>query len=138
MLELVLFLNILWFAAGFHLFSFRGFIFAKIVVPREHRGTPVMETLITSGKFFGGFNFAFALLNIVLLLNTELFDKPMQWSLLLITISVAHGSQFFANVPVFLQNQRGEGIWHVKGLMLFIFVIDFSLMVANALLAALI
>ena len=45
MLETVLALNALWFALGFHLFSMRGRVFAKVVVAREHRDTPVIDPL---------------------------------------------------------------------------------------------
>lgn len=95
-----------------------------------------MDVLIQSGKFLGGFNFAFMVLNILLLLNLSTFDKNTQWALLLFVNAVAHGSQFAYNVPTALQNRRGEGVWQVlKGLMLFIFVTDFTLMVLNAALA---
>ena len=84
----------------------------------------------------GGFNFAFSLLNIVLLFNLVEFDKDIQWAGLLLINSVAHGSQFVGNVPMALRNLNGEGSWNVlKGIMLRIFVIDFALMVLNALLA---
>ncbi|GAA6152864.1 hypothetical protein [Pseudoteredinibacter isoporae] len=131
-LKIVLLLNALWFLGGFHTFDIRGRVFAKIVVPKAHRDTPVMETLVYSGKFVAGFNFAFLVLSVLLLLNTEVFDKNIQWAILLFVIAVAHGSQFAYNVPVALQNRRGEGVWQVKGLMLFIFVTDFALMVLNA------
>lgn len=131
LLKIVLALNVLWFAAGFHLFAIRSHIFAKIVVPREHRDTPVMETLIRSGKFLGGFNLALAVLSLLLLLSTDLFHKDLQWAILLTGFAIVHGTQFAYNVPVFLQNRRGGGVWPVEGLMLFIFVTDFSLMAIN-------
>ncbi len=130
-LKVVLALNLLWFAAGFHLFAIRGHVFAKIVVPREHRDTPVMDTLMTSGKFLGGFNLAFAVLSLMVLLGADLFTKDMQWAILLSAFAVAHGTQFAYNVPVFLQNRRGEGVWPVRGLMRFIFATDFSLTALN-------
>lgn len=135
MLELILILNILWFGAGFHLFALRSRIFAKIIVAKEHRDTPVFDTLTASGKFLGGFNLAFAILNVLLLLKSQLFNQPLQWLILLMVIAIAHGTQFACNVPIAVQNLRGEGVWQVKGLMRFIFVVDFSLMVANAILA---
>ncbi|BFM14785.1 hypothetical protein R50073_09680 [Maricurvus nonylphenolicus] len=135
MLETVLILNALWFLGGYHTFHIRGRIFAKKVVPKEHRNTPVFETLIMSGKFVAGFNLAFLVLNILLLLNTSLFDKDLQWVILLFTIAVAHATQFAFNVPVALQNRRGEGVWEVKGLMLFIFITDFTMMVLNLVMA---
>jgi len=136
MLELVLVLNVLWFAGGFHVFSIRSRIFAKLVVPREHRDTPVFETLIMSGKFLGGFNLAFLVLSILLLINTSLFDKDLQWAIILFATAIAHATQFAFNVPVALQNRRGEGVWQVKGLMRLIFVTDFVMMVLNFLLSA--
>ena len=138
MLEVILILNAVWFAMGFNTFWLRNQIFAKLVVPKEHRDTPVFATLTVSGTFLGGFNFAFSVLNILLFLNLSAFDKDVQWAILLFVNAVAHGSQFVANVPVALQNRRGEGVWQVlKGLMLFIFATDFVLMLLNAVFAAL-
>ena len=94
MLEIVLALNALWFALGFNVFSVRSRIFAKLVVPREHRDTPVFETLIMSGKFLGGFNLAFSVLSVLLLLNTSIFDQDLQWSIILLVTAIAHGTQF--------------------------------------------
>lgn len=137
MLELILVLNAVWFAMGFHTFHIRRKIFAKVIVPREQRNTPVFETLAETGRFLGGFNLAFSILNILLLLNPGEFDKDIQWAILLFVIAVAHGTQFAANVPIALQNRRGAGVWNVfKGLMLFIFVTDFLLMAFNAVFSA--
>ena len=136
MLEFLLILNTLWFFGGFHLFALRGRVFAKVVVPKEHRDTPIMETLIVSGKFVGGFNFAFVVLNLLLLFNQTAFDQNIEKAIVLFSIAVAHGSQFAYNVPIFLENQSGGGVWQVKGLMRFIFATDFSLMLANGIFAA--
>lgn len=136
MLELILVLNALWFAMGFNVFSIRNKIFAKLVVPREQRDTPVFEVLTESGRFLGGFNLAFSVLNILLLIYLADFDKDIHWAILLLANAVAHGTQFAFNVPVALKNLKGEGIWQVlKGTMLFIFVNDFLLMVFNAVFA---
>lgn len=108
-----------------------------MVVPREHRESPVFETLIRSGSFVGGFNLAFCVLNILLLFNQAAFDSDRQWSILLAVNAIAHGTQFAGNVPIALENRRGAGVWPVlSGLMLFIFVVDFALMILNAALAA--
>ena len=136
MLEIVLALNALWFAMGFNVFSIRSSIFAKVVVAREHRDTPVFETLIMSGKFLGGFNLAFSVLNILLLFNTSVFDKDLQWAIILFGTAIAHATQFAFNVPVALQNRRGAGVCQVKGIMLFIFITDFVMMTMNGVLAA--
>ena len=137
MLELLLILNALWFFGGFHVFYIRRRIFAKLIVPREERDTPVFETVVASGRFMGGFNLAFCLLNVLLLLNVDAFNSDAHWVILLGVNAVAHGSQFVGNVPIALENKRGEGVWNVfKGLMFFIFVTDFTLMVLNGALCA--
>lgn len=137
MLELVLILNTLWFAMGFNVFSIRNKIFAKLLVPREQRDTPVFEILAESGRFIGGFNLAFAVCNILLLINLNAFPSDQQRAILLFVFAVAHGSQFAFNVPVAIQNKRGGGVWQVlKGTMLFIFVSDFIMMWLNLILAA--
>jgi hypothetical protein len=137
MLETVLVLNILWFAMGFNVFSIRHKIFAKLVVPKEHRDTPVFNILAESGRFLGGFNFAFAVCNILLLVNLDVFPSDQQRAILLFVFAVAHGSQFVFNVPVALQNRKGAGVWQIKGTMLFIFVTDFLMMTLNAIIAGL-
>ncbi len=137
MLEIILILNTIWFAMGFNVFSIRNKIFAKLLVPREQRDTPVFEILAESGRFLGGFNLAFAVCNILLLLNLDTFPRDKQRTILLFVFAVAHGSQFIFNVPVAIQNIRGGGAWQVlKGTMLFIFITDFTLMVLNLILAA--
>ncbi len=105
-------------------------------MPREHRDTPVFETLVRSGTFLGGFNLAFCALNVLLLFNLQAFDTDRQWAILLFVNALAHGGQFAGNVPVALENRRGQGAWKVfSGLMLFIFVVDVTLMALNAWLA---
>ncbi len=137
MLEITLILNALWFVMGFNVFSIRNKIFAKLVVPREQRDTPVFNILAESGRFLGGFNFAFMLCNILLLINLDVFPSNEQRAILLFVFAVAHGSQFIFNVPVAIQNTRGGGVWQVlKGTMLFIFVTDFIMMALNLVVAA--
>ena len=133
MLEIVLILNATWFALGFISFYLRREVFAKILVSKEHRNTPVYDTLVETGRFMGGFNFAFSLLNVLLLFNIDEFQNSNQWAILLAVVAVAHGSQFAGNVPMALRNLRGQGNWNVfKGVMLRIFVVDFALMTLNA------
>ena len=136
MLEVTLILNALWFSMGFNVFSIRNEIFAKLLVPKEQRDTPVFEILAESGRFLGGFNLAFAVLNILLLINLDIFPSDEQRAILLFVFAVAHGSQFVFNVPVAIQNRRGGGVWQVlKGTMLFIFITDFIMMALNLILA---
>ena len=137
MLEAVLALNAIWFSMGFYAFYIRRKVFAKVVVPnKNHRDNLAYEAVVETGRFMGGFNVALALLNILLLFNVGGFDKNSQWATLLIFNALAHGSQFVGNIPMALQNRQGGGLWNVfKGVMLRIFVIDFTLMLFNAVLA---
>ena len=64
------------------------------------------EALVESGRFMGGFNLALSLFNVALLFNWAGFETPQQWALVLLFNSVAHGSQFAGNVPMFLQRIR--------------------------------
>lgn len=136
MFEVLLIANAIWFGLGFHLFALRSKIFAKVIVPREHRDTPVFDVLAESGKFLGGFNFALCVLNVAVALSSDVFPEPRQRIFLCLFFAIAHGSQFFFNVPIALQNRKGQGVWRVEGKMRFIFVTDFVLMVANAAAAA--
>ncbi|MEM1051214.1 MAG: hypothetical protein AAGI28_03885 [Pseudomonadota bacterium] len=136
-IQIAVALNALWFAMGFHAFYVRREVFGKVVVPvKEDRNNTAYEAVVESGRFMGGFNFALSALNIALLLGFGGFTSDHQWAMLLAFNSLAHGSQFAGNVPMAIANRRGEGIWLVfHGVMLRIFVIDFTLMIANAALA---
>ena len=136
MLTLILLLNAIWFGMGFHLFALRGKIFGKILVSKSDRDTPVFDMLVETGKFLGGFNLAFCILNVIFLIHPAFFPQADQKAILCFVIALAHGSQFFANVPIALANRKGEGVWQVKGLMRFIFITDFVLMGANLVLVA--
>lgn len=129
MFELILLVNAIWFAMGFH-------VFAKTLVPKEHRDSPVFDMFVETGKFLGGFNFAFCALNVLILIKPSVFPEGNQRIILCVAFAIAHGSQFMANVPIALANRRGEGAWQVKGRMLFIFITDFVLMLANVVIAA--
>jgi hypothetical protein len=138
LLQILLALNAVWFAMAFDAFYRRRRIFAKVMVPiQTDRENSAYDALIESGRFMGGFNLALSAFNVLLLFNIGGFNTPSQWATLLVFNALAHGSQFFGNVPMALKNRRGGGLWNVfKGVMLLIFVIDFTLMIANAALAA--
>jgi len=138
LLLLLLLLNAIWFGMAFHAFYLRRKIFGKVLVPKqEDRDNTAYQALVESGRFMGGFNLALSLFNLMLLFNIGGFEKDSQWAVLLLFNALAHGSQFAGNIPMALQNRRGEGLWNVfKGVMLRIFVIDFTLMIFNVLLAA--
>lgn len=136
-LTVLLALNAIWFAMAFDAFYRRRKIFGKVMVPiQADRDNSAYEALVESGRFMGGFNLALSAFNVMLVFNFGGFEADTQWATLLIFNALAHGSQFFGNVPMALQNRRGGGLWPVfKGVMLRIFVIDFTLMVANAAMA---
>ena len=127
------------YTMGFIAFYVRRDVFAKVMVPiRADRDNSAYAAFVESGRFMGGFNFALAVLNYCLFINLAGLDTPAQLALMLAFNAVAHGSQFVGNIPMALQNRKGGGLWNVfKGVMLQIFVIDFVLMVLNALAAIL-
>ena len=131
MFQVLLLLNALWFAMGFHAFALRSKIFAKTLVAWEHRNSPVFDMFIETGKFLGGFNLAFCVLNVLILIYPNVFPEADQRMILCAVFALAHGSQFVPNVPIFLANRKGKGVWQVKGRMRFIFITDFVLMIAN-------
>ena len=137
MIQILLIANAIWFAMAFDAFYLRRRVLGKVLVPiKEDRDNSAYEALLESGRFMGGFNLALSALNVLLVFNVGGFETDAQWATLLIFNALAHGSQFFGNVPMALQNRNGGGLWHVfKGVMLRIFVIDFTLMVLNASLA---
>ena len=137
LIQILLIANAIWFAMAFDAFYLRRRVLGKVLVPiKEDRDNSAYEALLESGRFMGGFNLALSALNVLLVFNVGGFETDAQWATLLIFNALAHGSQFFGNVPMALQNRNGGGLWHVfKGVMLRIFVIDFTLMVLNASLA---
>ena len=132
----ILVLNALWFGAGFRFFSLTPQTAARLLVPRSARDTPAFVTLGAAVRFLGGMNFALAAFSVLLLFQLDLFPDPRQRALFAIVFALAHGSQFVYNVPVALAGGRQEeAYWPVlQGTMLFIFVVDAALMLANAVL----
>lgn len=51
MYEIVLIESIIWFGLGFHLFALRNSILAKILIPSDHRQTPVFDIFQATGSF---------------------------------------------------------------------------------------
>jgi hypothetical protein len=131
-------LNILWFSAAFRYFSLTPNTAAKLLVPKSARESPLFPTIVAAVRFLGGMNFAFAAFGVLVLLNSSLFPEPAQRALFAGVFALAHASQFVFNLPVALRGGRvGESLWPVlSGPMLFIFLVDITLMVANAALAA--
>jgi hypothetical protein len=131
--SVIVFLNLLWFGAAFRYFTLTPNTAAKLLVPQSARNSPLFSTVSATVRFIGGFNLAFAVLSLLLLIDPARFPLPGQNAVFAIVFAVAHGSQFACNVPILKGGGRqGESLWDVrKGPMLFIFVVDFVLMVAN-------
>jgi len=136
---IVLALNVIWFSMAAWYFTVKSVAAAKLLVPQSARGSPLFSTVAASVRFLGAMNFAFALLAALVLVNLSLFDDPQQRVLLAAVFAVAHAGQFLGNVPIAMGGgRRGESLWNVlTGPMLFIFVVDFTLMLANAIVCVL-
>ncbi len=133
-------LNALWFGVAFKFFSISPKRAARLLVPTKLdplHPPPLLPTLVASLRFLGGMNLALAIFAILLLLNQADFPHYRQVALFAVVFAVAHASQFAYNVPIALQNYRGNADlwWVLKGRMLFIFIVDFLLMVANTAIA---
>ena len=119
-----------WFAMGFRYFGFQQHAAARVLIPREARDTPLFETTAAGVRFLGGFNAAFCLLSVLLLIfhlsGSGLFGESGERIALLCVVAAAHFSQFVFNVPVLMAGERKEiALWPVrKGPMKFIFVMD--------------
>lgn len=130
----VMVLNALWFSAAFYYFSIKHVSAAKLLVPKSARESPLFLTVAASVRFLGGMNLAFALLALAMLVSPLSSVTPVQRAVVLLVLAIAHGSQFYFNVPVARAGGRqGEAFWDVlSGPMKFIFVVDATLMLANA------
>lgn len=126
-------LNALWFGAAFWSFAIRSQKASRMIVPREARKEQSCEVVVHALKFLGGMNLAFCALSIVLLMANTVFNTDQQKSLLALIFSLAHGTQFYFNLPLALKEAKGQKpIWPVlKGTMRFIFLIDGTLCLAN-------
>ncbi len=138
-LDIVMALNLLWFGAGGLYFGLMTTSAIKHLVSRSARQSPLYTTVFAATRFLGGLNLALAVLSGVLLFAPALFPAATQMAVLTSVLALAHGTQFATNVPGALSmNSPGERRWpDLRGLMLVIFFVDFSLMVANGASAAL-
>ncbi len=125
--------SLVWFTMGFRYFAFQAETAAKVMVGRPHRDSPVFRTYAAGVRFLGGFNAAFALMSLLLLVCTlagsELFDDAGERAIVLFVLAAAHFSQFLPNVPVLRNGERHDdgAFWPVRsGPMLMIFVVDLA------------
>lgn len=129
--------NALWFGSAFRFFWLQGRKAANLIVHRDHRESPLRETVIATGRFLGGMNLGLAVFSVLLVLFSAHFTQPIQIFVCATAFSVAHMTQFVGNVPIALAERRGETpVWPVlQGPMLFIFVVDLLMGLANGLVA---
>lgn len=129
---LALIAGMLWFGMGFRYFGFQQHTAARVLIPKEARNSPLFETTAAGVRFLGGFNAAFMLLCLILLVlvftNSVLFTAPMERALMVFVIGAAHFSQFAFNLPVLKAGERKDiALWPVRsGPMFFIFVMDIA------------
>jgi hypothetical protein len=132
--HVVLALNVLWFGTGFVYFALMPRRAARLVTTREQREGGLYDILVGSVTFLGGMNLAFCVLALLVLVASREFPGPSQRAILAAVFALAHGTQFAVNVPIAVAERRtGASRWPVcRGTMLFIFVVDGVLMLANA------
>ncbi len=136
-LSLTMVLNIVWFGMAFHYFSLKPKAAAKMLTPKPLRELPLFETVAFSVQFLGSMNFAVACLSLLCLLNPAGFNN-LQFAWLAAVIAIVHAGQFIFNVPIALgkQNMPASDTPGLNAPMRLIFVVDGSLMLLNAALAA--
>jgi hypothetical protein len=136
-ISLTMVLNIVWFGMAFHYFSLKSEAAAKMLTPKPLRDLPLFETVAFSVKFLGGMNFAVACLSLLCLINPAGFNY-LQLAWLAVVIAIVHAGQFIFNVPIALgkKNMPASDTSGFNAPMRLIFVVDGSLMVLNAVLAA--
>jgi hypothetical protein len=88
----MLVLNCIWFGLGFWSFCIRSNQYASLIVKKNKVSSEVYQSVAHSIKFLGGFNFAVAFLNAVMLLDLDLFPTDKQRFLLFSFFALAHGS----------------------------------------------
>lgn len=132
-LTIVLAFNTVWFAIAFWFFSIRPLRAARLLVPWRDRHEASFAVLIHALRFLGGMNLALALYSLLLLLHPEMWDVALQVVIPLMIFGVAHGSQFYFNLPLAVRQARGQRyLWPVwNGPMLGIFLADGLLCVLN-------
>ncbi len=137
LIDAVMALNVMWFGAGAVYFGLRtNAAIARLISPSAKQ-SPLYADLFSTVRFLGGLNLGFAVLACVLLLNHTLFPESIQMAVLTSVLALAHGTQFATNVPAAISRVIQDEFQRpvLSGLMLFIFLTDFSLMVANGALA---
>ena len=105
---LILVLNILWFAAAFHLFSLKSINATKMLLARNNRIEPFHTVVAQLFKFLGGFNLALMVLSIIALLNYQKLVTNQLAPAIFFVFFIAHGSQFWYNVPLALKERKNE------------------------------
>lgn len=130
---LILILNVLWFAAAFHLFSMKSKHASKMLIARDKRIEPYNSIVSHLFKFLGGFNLSLMVLSIFAIVKYQMLISNPLGAAIFLVFFIAHGSQFWYNVPLARNEYNNiRPIWPVlKGRMYFIFRTDLFLAICN-------
>ena len=123
--------NIGWFGAASLFFGALPGTSGGWMVPEGKLRTHPLYTLYLkhSLRFLGGMNFALTALSAMLLAarwpkRPELFNRPAERRILFLSFALAHFTQFFLQIPVWLSGK-------LRGVLLFIFAMDLAQALAN-------
>ena len=124
--------NVVWFTAGVWQFVKNARRSSYGLVPAGEVSAVGRRGVVGAFQFLGGLNFAFAALCAMALASFNKFAESLM-VVPLVTIAIAHGSQFMVNLPAAIDEARHRPApWHVlRGLMLIIFITDFVLAATN-------
>ena len=132
--KIVLVINVLWFGSAFVFFSLMPALAARLIRSDIPRGDERTRLAIATMPFLGGMNLALSILSLLTLYKMRTYPYELLVPITLIISAIAHGTQFFYNVPHVLKGGISKGgVWDVlKGHMLFIFIVDFICMTLNS------
>jgi len=104
-----------------------------MLLPKENRIAPYKAIVAQLFKFLGGFNLALFALCIVAIYKYQDLANNELTSALFFVFFIAHGSQFWFNLPLAINERKNQQpIWPVlRGRMYFIFKTDFILAICN-------
>jgi hypothetical protein len=127
-------LNAIYFLLAFTCFTVIPYWTIRTFTPTVKGDVRLFAAVL---RFLGGMNLAMAILAGLAVIIPFRFT-PDQTGFLACVFALAHGSQFFFNVPVAFEETRARGkpVWPVfRGPMLYVFIGDGSMALANLVLS---
>lgn len=121
----------------FVFFSIQSRKATLLLMNKEDRVEPFVSIIAHSVKFLGGMNLALAVLSLMCIIFYENLLASSLGIGVIACLGLAHFSQFWFNLPIAIQERKGEStLWSVlRGTMRMIFITDLVLAVANLILA---